>query len=495
MIIHQFDALDDPDPNGAPWLLGVGRPDTGDRISANMVNAHMQPEPPPNDGRIPLYSLSLSGLVLSPKHNRLWCSYPFDSGTLERVCWPRGWSEDCTPGCTDPKHWKNTLWCEKDRHDWPCAWHPADLKYMLDQREEIRAKEVKPFGKFWDDNKFYNELVFDAAHFTEQLPASIEGLFFLAGGDCSDITDGPKCEDYARGAHENMKRHFGLTDEQFPLLRLDPNDWDTPFTIDSPPAKLPGGLELAGLGGSCASHWCSTFESLLSDTNAKFWMMWGGAYQRKFPHTQGCWDWQGGGADDFFQGALTGRGCNRNWLENAMGGYWDRPFESPSPALLGFDESIVEVCSRLIGVDPWKDNEDLNNKLAFRCHLAQRNVLRLMTGGWTMCQNLEWQMCALQGKLPGQGSDTISFATPPRDLQLEWWNDPTTHPTYPCDVWARTCDPNAFTVGDVYFAEVMITYTICENRARLFDLDVDERFQCNVDVEAYRNLATRLRNS
>ena len=32
-------------------------------------------------------------------------------------------------------------------------------------------------------------------------------------------------------------------------------------------------------------------------------------------------------------------------------------------------------------------------------------------------------MCVLQGKLPGQGVDGayISFATAPRELRLEWW--------------------------------------------------------------------------
>ena len=86
-------------------------------------------------------------------------------------------------------------------------------------------------------------------------------------------------------------------------------------------------------------------------------------------------------------------------------------------------------------------------------------MLRLLTGGWTMCQNLEWQMCALQGRLPGQGMRLIAFATPPRELQQAWWDAPSTHPTYPCheDGW---CDPNKYTLGDVYFAEVMAAFTV-----------------------------------
>lgn len=43
------------------------------------------------------------------------------------------------------------------------------------------------------------------------------------------------------------------------------------------------------------------------------------------------------------------------------------------------------------------------------------------------------RLCALQGLLPGQGSKKIAFATAPMDLQLQWWEKPSTHPTYPCN--------------------------------------------------------------
>lgn len=60
--------------------------------------------------------------------------------------------------------------------------------------------------------------------------------------------------------------------------------------------------------------------------------------------------------------------------------------------------------------------------------VRRRNVLRDLKGGWTMCVNLEWQMCAVQGKLPGQGSKKVSFATAPKDLKVEWWEDPAHNP-------------------------------------------------------------------
>ena len=92
-----------------------------------------------------------------------------------------------------------------------------------------------------------------------------------------------------------------------------------------------------------------------------------------------------------------------------------------------------------------------------------------------MCQNLEWQLCALQGKLPGQGSRHVSFATPPAALRLEWWEQPSTHPTFPCSgTW---CNPSGFTVGDVYFAEVATAFALCANRAALFALKAGELFE------------------
>ena len=229
-------------------------------------------------------------------------------------------------------------------------------------------------------------------------------------------------------------------------------------------------------------------------TDFKFASMWDRGYRRRPPRSNwGCWNWgetAGGDASRFFRETLEGATCNRNWLQGAMGGRNDRPFWSGSPALLGFDESINEWCSSLLGKEAW-DQGDLNSKIANRCRDAHRNVLRVLTGGWSMCTNLQWQLCAITGKLPGQESPKISFATAPKDLKLEWWTDPgRTHPTYPCR--GDWCDPNGFSVGDVYFAEVAVTSTICRNRGALFDLEVGELFECDLDREAYARMAAAL---
>ena len=107
-----------------------------------------------------------------------------------------------------------------------------------------------------------------------------------------------------------------------------------------------------------------------------------------------------------------------------------------------------------------------------------------------MRQNLEWQLCALRGQLPGQGAPEIAFATAPSELQLSWWEHPKTHPTFPCN--GNVCDPGGFTVGDVFFAEVATAYAVCANRAELFRLEPGERWTCHVDRMAYRAYAARL---
>lgn len=539
LLLHQFDSMDDPDPRGQPWVPGAGKPvhegyPSGDRVSATLVNAHMKPEPAPQAHRIPLYSLSLAGIILSPERNTLKCSFAFDAGTLERTCLEP--SETCIPGCTHPSiRGHPALWCERNNHRWPCAWRPSDLHQMLEVREELRTLGQKPDGKFWDDHKFYDELVFDSKVFVSQLPGSMEAVFFLEGADCGGEGDGPKCEAYARSAHANIKREFGLTDVQLPLVRLDPLNRKAPLSDGADPnyqaaataagaittetaraaaaasaatsaaaraateaartateaaRTTPAAASTVAPGASSSSAW-SEWDALLEDDTTKFWAMWGQAYRLNRGGGGNCWDWQSGGASRFFDDTLEGRTCDRNWLEGAFGRREDRPFQKPSQALLGFDESIVEQCSTLLGVDPWGDNQDLNLKLADRCQRAKRNVLRLMTGSWTMCQNLEWQLCALQGKLPGQGGKAIAFATRPRDVQLEWWANPSTHPSYPCQQ-GGWCDPGAFTVGDVFFAEIMVAYKICSNGARLLELEIDEPFYCQLDRDRYLNLANRL---
>lgn len=120
---------------------------------------------------------------------------------------------------------------------------------MLRAREHIRKRGAKPAHKDFDDHKFYNEMIFDADKFVSELPHSIEAVFFMQvdrskwecptclghswpeiEADCVDATSGPKCRGYTIRAWRTILRHFHLTPAQLPLLRLDPNNWEQPFS-------------------------------------------------------------------------------------------------------------------------------------------------------------------------------------------------------------------------------------------------------------------------
>ena len=113
IFIHQFDFMDASSPEGDVWVPGSGEmfdqekgrcckstSDRGDRISATIINKQMQADP---SGALPIFSFGLGGIILDPKRNRLLCGYPYDVGSLNRLCFPRGESARCVPGCTHPQ--------------------------------------------------------------------------------------------------------------------------------------------------------------------------------------------------------------------------------------------------------------------------------------------------------------------------------------------------------------------------------------------------------
>lgn len=368
VLIHQFDAMDDPNPDRHPWMPGAQHAETGDRISAALINAHMQPDPSNN---IPIYSYSLSGIVLSPTANRLLCAFPYDVGSLDRHCWPKGVSEECIPGCS---RWRNDpLWCSPGSDRWKverpaCAWRPSDLDAMMAVREEIRRDKLRPPQKMWNDNKYYSELIFDASYYTEHLPHSIEAVFYL-DDNCGDAYDGPKCKDYGIGAQRAIAKFFHLDSAELPLLKLDLWNWNEPFTdvlVRSPPPTPPAPPSIVRRAASqiyalstsvmttargraaverlapCTNVWCSTFETWMNGADFKFFSMWNVGFQRRGEYSRACWDWPENNdaetPDDFFRSVRDGSTCSRNWIDGAWGAN-DRPMLSSSPALLGYDET------------------------------------------------------------------------------------------------------------------------------------------------------------
>ena len=83
-------------------------------------------------------------------------------------------------------------------------------------------RDRKPHFKGWDDNKYYNELIFDPGTFNRNLPHSIEAVWYLTRSDCkSDVLDAEAAErtGYKRALPETLVSqaraciHRGALDE------------------------------------------------------------------------------------------------------------------------------------------------------------------------------------------------------------------------------------------------------------------------------------------
>ena len=232
----------------------------------------------------------------------------------------------------------------------------------------------------------------------------------------------------------------------------------------------------------CNSDWCKTCQAWIDDPHSKLHRMFGAGWHLRNDQEKGCWP-----DEHWFTYAVEGHGCSRNWYEGILPG----GSSNPSPGLLGFDETILEFCSYKLGMEPW-DGGDLNHKLAYRCVDANQNVLRIMEY-WDMCVNMQWEVCALTGQLPNQDGLKIHFATAPKTLDPEWFLNPSTHPTWPCN--GGWCDPNGFTVGDVFFVEVCTAHLVCKNGNSIFDLEIGEIFECEFDMDKYKDFYQKLTGS
>ena len=102
---------------------------------------------------------------------------------------------------------------------------------------------------------------------------------------------------------------------------------------------------------------------------------------------------------------------------------------------------------------------------------------------YNLCRNLEWQVCAATGRLPGQRADgsQIRFSYPPSKLPRA------TRPLGSCSGWRPTTKSDApigsrlesatggvlgYANDDIFYLETCIFSTICSNRERLFSVKV-----------------------
>ena len=226
LLLHQWDGLEAHDRQ-KPWEMCIvscmcqGSFIHG-RISAMAIYRGLKERP--DRIAIPLPFGNRGGLVLNPEYTTLECLYGIDGATYHL-------DDASKPGCTDkvcdPSHpMTHDGLCGLSGYP-PTAWLPRDLKLLLEMHAEHGAPYKAPAF-----HSGYNELILNSAKFNQQLPQAILAFFYLKGG-AGKVTDdlGYGIVIDAVATHQAFLDEYGLSEEQVPLLELDPSNWDQPFSV------------------------------------------------------------------------------------------------------------------------------------------------------------------------------------------------------------------------------------------------------------------------
>jgi hypothetical protein len=234
--------------------------------------------------------------------------------------------------------------------------------------------------------------------------------------------------------------------------------------------------------------------NMLSDPSHLFRHMWAAESWGVMTMGPACWDWdrydRGPLAEDttYFWDIDQGRYCQTNWYT----GNWGRlgrqipTFSARAPALLGFDEDIDDFC----------DASDQCGGHAYCCVRNNLNILSIYGDEvpYNICRNLEWQVCAAQGLLPGQRDNTIVFARAPSSLAPD---GSTGKPLGQCRGWFDGSQlpkggVRGYATDDIFYLEVCLFSQICLNGDKLFQLQVGEKFHCDYSHTALKELESFL---
>jgi len=201
---------------------------------------------------------------------------------------------------------------------------------------------------------------------------------------------------------------------------------------------------------------------------------------------------RGQASSAFFADVKEGKWCDSNWYEGVPGDLGDmnrRPrFSGQAPALLGFDETIDDFC---VADHRYHSNgyyDDWSH--AGKCANSNNNILALWGNRLTynMCRNLEWQMCAAKGLLPGQGGHGMRFSYPPKELDV--FDGGTGKALDRCQGWKPpgvNCQ-DGFGTDDIFYLESCLYSFVCKNNEELFSLKAGEFYVCKFDGDKFDEL-------
>ena len=89
---------------------------------------------------------------------------------------------------------------------------PEDLGLLLQRSSRVQKEAQAP----WSHRMDYNEILIDGTYWVEHMPYAIDAFV----GD----------SELAREQHQRFLNEYGLSAEQVPRLKLDPNNWFEPFS-------------------------------------------------------------------------------------------------------------------------------------------------------------------------------------------------------------------------------------------------------------------------
>lgn len=260
-----------------------------------------------------------------------------------------------------------------------------------------------------------------------------------------------------------------------------------------PQPPQPPGLPLSQLNSR-------TCRALWQDPNSRFHDLWGqtGWVVRQW-NEPGCW---GNDGIRYFDDAWWGRSCDQNWYTGTpmQFGDWQKRgpvdqsvwphFTKLAPALLGFDESIDEYCGK----------RGTGRQHSEICVNANVNILSLYGDRipYNTCRNIEWQICAAKGTLPGQGGawkkgfenriregSFIRFAYAPKRLTPLSGDRPLGN----CAGYAPAgCGKQGYASSDIFYMEACIFDAVCANRDSLWELEEGEDWACQLEFEGFLQL-------
>jgi len=258
----------------------------------------------------------------------------------------------------------------------------------------------------------------------------------------------------------------------------------------APPPLQPG----HGSHDVCVSLW--------KDPTSRFHDLWGyEGWRVRGEENPACWGGDATTGRRYFDDAWWGRACEtRNWYTGTPGSLGDDRRLGPSdksvqphfttlaPALLGFDETIDDYCAQHGEVESWMGHSEA-------CVHANVNILSLYGSQvpYNICRNLEWQLCAAKGTLPGQAGEWVADGNLRAGRKIRFAYAPGSlepfgafKPLGACEGYMpKGCGNQGYASSDIFYMEACIYDQVCSNRESFWQLQPGEDWQCQMDYEGF----------